>query len=478
MRGWFLVLCSVAVPWLGCAEEEKPNDPDSLFDTNPRSDASVSGDAGGGGSSSGSTPDAQAPTRLHIRQLSASITHTCALWSDGKLQCWGNNVAGQLGYGDIRSRGSANGEMGADLPFVDVGIGRQVSKVSAGVSFTCALLDNGRVKCWGDNEYGQLGNGAGDVPVGDTAGQMGDALPYVDLGTGVVVKDLSTGSYSSCALLDNDSVKCWGDNLFGVLGYGDQDNRGDGPNEMGDALPPVDFAGSGVERVHVAKPLAGQHSCAILKTGALKCWGGNAYGQLGLGDNDNRGDEAAEMGTALGTVVTGENVADLALGDGTTCAVLDTGRLRCWGRNGQGQLGVGDLVNRGASERPQLPLINLGTNRKIASIDANSHTCVALEDGTVKCWGLNYSGQLGYGDTSNRGASMAEMSTNLPTVDVGGEVRLIAVGGSHTCVVLGDKQVKCWGDNGSGRLGYGDEQNRGETAGSMGANLPDVSLGR
>jgi alpha-tubulin suppressor-like RCC1 family protein len=176
--------------------------------------------------------------------------------------------------------------MGDSLPAVDLGTGRTAAAITAGGYHTCALLDNGQVKCWGYNAYGQLGLGnSGDR--GDGSGEMGDSLPAVDLGTGRTATAITAGIEHTCAPLDNGQVKCWGLGFFGRLGLGDTDVRGDGPGEMGDSLPAVDL---GTGRTAAAISTGNIHTCALLDNGQVKCWGYNAYGQLGLGNSVDRGD--------------------------------------------------------------------------------------------------------------------------------------------------------------------------------------------
>jgi E3 ubiquitin-protein ligase HERC3 len=170
--------------------------------------------------------------------LAAGYNHTCALLDDGTVKCWGWNYTGQLGLGDTSDRGDAPLEMGDDLPAVDLGTGRTAQALAAGYLHTCALLDDGTVKCWGRNNSGQLGLGdTGDR--GQVIGEMGDDLPAVDLGTGRTAQALAAGEFHTCALLDDGTVKCWGRNGYGQLGLGDTSDRGDEPVEMGDALPAI-----------------------------------------------------------------------------------------------------------------------------------------------------------------------------------------------------------------------------------------------
>ena len=133
----------------------------------------------------------------------------CAVTENGAVKCWGSNYYGHLGQGDTVSRGDDPNEMGNNLKTIDLGVGRRVKLLSVGGTQTCALLDNARVKCWGQNTVGQLGYGDFDIR-GDQTSDMGDNLPYVDLGTGRTVTALSSGSGHSCTILDNGRVKCWG----------------------------------------------------------------------------------------------------------------------------------------------------------------------------------------------------------------------------------------------------------------------------
>ncbi|RMF60337.1 MAG: hypothetical protein D6746_07015, partial [Bacteroidetes bacterium] len=172
------------------------------------------------------------------QSLTAGGERTCAVLSDGSLKCWGYNF-GRLGLGDQAHRGDDPGEMGTNLPAVDLGTG-VISGVEAGSTHTCALLDNATVKCWGSNVNGQLGLGD-KLTRGDDPGEMGNSLPPIDLGAGRTPTAIAAGGSFTCARLDNATVKCWGANSDGQLGLGDTSDRGDAPGEMGDNLPAVDL---------------------------------------------------------------------------------------------------------------------------------------------------------------------------------------------------------------------------------------------
>ncbi len=273
------------------------------------------------------------------RRLAAGDAHTCARLDDGRVKCWGDNSAGQLGLGDVNGRGDNPGEMGDNLPAVDLGVGRTAVQLVSGAAHTCARLDDGRVKCWGDNSAGQLGlgdaNGRGDSP-----GEMGDNLPAVDLGVGCIAVQLVAGATHTCARLDNGQVKCWGDNSAGQLGLGDVTGRGDSPGEMGDYLPVVDL-GSGLMVLGLSA--GANHTCTLLDNGQVKCWGDNSAGQLGLGDVNGRGDSPGEMGDYLPVVDLGSGLPVLGLSADAnhTCTHHDNGQVKCWGDNSAGQLGLG-----------------------------------------------------------------------------------------------------------------------------------------
>src|SRR3569832_603694 len=413
-------------------------------------------------------------------ELAAGSEHTCALLDNGQIKCWGANY-GQLGLGDAKNRGAAAGEMGDALPAGVLGAGRTAKQIVAGGAYTCALRDNGLVKCWGWNDAAQLGLGDAHAR-GDEPGEMGDALPAVQLGSGRAAIAIAAGWSYTCALLDNGLIKCWGWNGLGQLGLGDTSMRGSAPNQMGDLLASVDL---GVGRVAVDVAAGGFHSCALLDNGQVKCWGDNDSGQLGLEDAvSRRGIAPGQMGDNLPGVDlgTGQRALEIALNDSNTCAILNTGHIKCWGRRIGGLLGLGDdIIGNSPGELGDgLAALNLGTGRTGTAIAVGDyHACALLDTGQVKCWGDGYSGQLGLGDTRRRGYSEKDMSDALPAVQLGtGHTAIsIAAGYNHTCALLDNGKLKCWGDNSAGQLGLGDTVNRGDQSDQMGDALPSVDLG-
>ena len=249
-------------------------------------------------------------------QLSANAANTCALLSNHQLKCWGDNFFGQLGQGDTLARGDKPSELGTNLNAINVGTGRTVQSVASGGGFTCALLDDGSVKCFGRNDTG--GGSLGTLSIvrtptprrrsfalpaipfplvgyGVAADQMGDSLAAVALGTGHHATAISAGTSTVCAILETGQTKCWGDNSYGELGLGDTKNRGALTTDMGDSLPFVNLNATSLQSVSVGN----YHACALLSDSSLKCWGDNRFGELGLGDTNARGVQAGQMGAAL-----------------------------------------------------------------------------------------------------------------------------------------------------------------------------------
>jgi alpha-tubulin suppressor-like RCC1 family protein len=314
---------------------------------------------------------------------------------------------------DEFSLGDEPGEMGDNLPALAFGGQRAVVEIDSHLDFYCALFNDGAVKCWGTAGFGVLGFEPLVLPVA-----VDESLPFVDLGTDRRATSITVGLGHACAILDNGMLKCWGRNRYGALGLGDIEDRGDQAGEMGDALPAVDL-GTGRHAVSVAA--GGWHTCALLDDGSLKCWGYNDFGQLGLGDVNNRGNSSDEMGDALPVIDLGGSADRVLAGNDHTCAQLDTGAIKCWGANEGGQLGLGDTNNRGDSPGEMgnaLPEVYLGEVEVVELTVGSYHNCAVLSDESIKCWGVNGQGALGLGDEEARGDDLADMGEALPVVDI------------------------------------------------------------
>jgi alpha-tubulin suppressor-like RCC1 family protein len=357
-----------------------------------------------------------------------------------------------------------------------------VKDLVTGGSFSCVLSTEGKVKCWGLNNYGQLGLGDTNNR-GDTSNEMGDSLPFVDLGTGRTAVMISAGNTHACAWLDNNTLKCWGRNFRGELGYGDTNDRGDGPGEMGDALPPVDLGSVGEIR---EIDLGDTVSCARFSSGQVKCWGRNTFGILALGHTDNIGDGPGEMGSNLSNLNLGSGftIEDIMLGDDALCALSSEGEVKCTGNlpsyesanlfgDSTGEIGDG------------IPVVNLGTGVRVKALPngnsgiGSNTMCALLLDHSVKCWGYNADGQLGLGSTENRGDGPGEMGDALSALDLQAQTTvqgLVKLGSGH-CAMIGDGTLKCWGRNHRGQLGLAHTDNIGDGPGEMGSSTPSVDLG-
>ena len=243
------------------------------------------------------------------------------------------------------------------------------------------------MRCWGDGLAGRLGSGNTN-DIGDGPGEM----PPAAVNLGGTATAISAGAAHTCALLDDGTVRCWGDGAFGQLGYGNPNNLGDGPGEMPPAA--VNLGGTAT-----AITAGLNYTCALLDDGTVRCWGRGTSGQLGYGNTNDIGDGPGEMPPAA--VNLGGTVTAITTGDAHTCAILDDGIARCWGLGNFGQLGYGNTNNLGdgPGEMPP-PTINLGSGRTAQTVSAGSgHTCAVLDDDTVRCWGASFAGALGYANT-------------------------------------------------------------------------------
>jgi alpha-tubulin suppressor-like RCC1 family protein len=409
--------------------------------------------------------------------IAAGQYHSCAILDNGSVKCWGYNNNGQLGIDNTTNMGDNSGEM-AVLPVVNLGTGRTATAISLHANQSCALLDNASVKCWGSNQHGRLGLGNNNS-IGDQSGEMA-ALTGIDLGTGRTATAIAAGGNHTCALLDNASVKCWGRNQNGQLGIGNTEHMGNTSNEMGDDLPSIDL---GTGRTATAIAAGYFHTCALLDNASVKCWGRNSEGQLGLGNTTQIGDTSNEMGDNLPSIDlgTGRTATAIAAGSYLTCALLDNGAVKCWGDNNIGQLGIGNTTDMGDNSGEMgddLPSIDLGTGRTATAIASiRNHHCAILDNASVKCWGENAQGQLGIDNTNLMGDETGDMGDNLPSIDLGTgrTATAIAAGYFHSCAALDNGAVKCWGDNFYGQLGIGTTDDMGNNTGEM-ATLTGIDL--
>ena len=426
---------------------------------------------------------------------------SCALYSEDLtnqrvVMCWGYGENGQIGDGADISLNSPSSTSKVSIDFeIALGIAYGSDYVSTGQNdpmkislsstsnFGCAMSYKGHVKCWGYNGYGQLGI-ENTTNSGDSDNEMGSNLKFVSLGVNRTAKDISLGGSHACAILDNNQVKCWGYNGYGQLGIENNTQIGDNYGELwGDNHPSINL---GTGRTAVAISTGFSHTCVILDTGDIKCWGYNGYGQLGIGSTATIGDNPNEMGDNLAKVDLGYGRTALAIVSGTNsnCAILDSGLIKCWGRNNVGQLGIGSTTQIGDNTNEMgnnLEISRLGTDTIALSLSGGgSNYCALTNNRDIKCWGHNGYGQLGIENTTQMGDNVNEMGDNLIKVDLGtgrSAIR-ISTGSTHTCVILDNEDFKCWGYNGYGQLGIGSNTQIGDNTNEMGDNLisPELPL--
>jgi alpha-tubulin suppressor-like RCC1 family protein len=287
-----------------------------------------------------------------------------------------------------------------------------VESVTAACDHVCARTTDGDAFCWGNNVFGQLGTGE----------QNNHSSRPVKVRGVTAIRSLAGGLGQTCGVLADQTAVCWGDNSDGLLG-----NASSGHHST-TAVPVTGLA-------NVTSMAAGDHhGCAALADGTAHCWGNNAIHQLGSSD-------AASSSIAIPIAgLTG--VVEVTAGYNFSCAMLTDGTARCWGGNQFGEIGSGSAQRSAAS-----PEAVAGLNGA-AAVDAGwAHACAVLTDGTARCWGGNPSGQLGRGD-------LVDARTPVAVAQLSGVVS-ISAGKTHTCAVMEDGTARCWGKNDAGQLGNG-----------------------
>ena len=383
--------------------------------------------------------------------VTAGTGHSCAIREDGTAWCWGQNDYGQLGDSTATDSSLPVKVSGLTMPNIAIG---------AGNVYSCALDMTGAVWCWGHNDHGQLG-----VPSGDN--RVAAQVPGI---TGA--KQIAVGLTHACALLGDGTISCWGNNGHGELGDGSTTDHG----------PMIVPGLSNVVQVSAGD----QMTCAVDSTGAGKCWGLNVTGQLGTGNHTDKPTPQAVVGVA-------DTFTEIAAGQGYSCALTASNANYCWGA---GPLGDGRHDSNGNFITSDTP-VQVRAPTGISHLSAGAQTVCGLDPaGNEWCWGYNGDDRIGDGSYSNQFqpvqssfVDVVETSVNgshMCAVDKRGSIRCagynrrgelgngvrltqgapqlvpglttvkaLAAGDNHTCALLADGTVKCWGGNGSGQLGLG-----------------------
>ncbi|HWB79413.1 MAG TPA: hypothetical protein VG755_30835 [Nannocystaceae bacterium] len=310
-----------------------------------------------------------------------------------------------------------------------------VIEVSAGGSHTCVLTRTGAVRCWGNGSDGRLGYALfGNVGDNETPASAGNVT------VGGLAIATGTGNRHTCAIRELGPMRCWGDGADGRLGYANTNDIGD--NEAPNAAGDIDTLDS-----PTAITLGFAHTCAVLESGGLQCWGLGTNGRLGYSSTSSIGDD--ERPSDVDVVDIGTDVTAVAAGTAHTCAITVDGDVMCWGLGTDGRLGYANEESVGDDETPaSIGVVDVGG--AVTQVSAGDrHTCALLDGGTVRCWGYGFQGRLGYGNGLVT-VGDDETPATAGDVDVGGTVTQISVGGTHSCALLEGGTVRCWGTYGLG----------------------------
>jgi alpha-tubulin suppressor-like RCC1 family protein len=359
---------------------------------------STGGSVGTGGTSS---------TQNSIKVLTSGLFHTCVQYMSGRIKCWGSNIDGQLGNGT-----TADSYVPVDVAILSMNVDTTVASGNG----TCAILSDGTLQCWGNNDSGELGDGT----------TITRSAPAPVLGLPATVSGAGLGSQHGCALLNDATVKCWGSNYMNALGN----------HNTADSLTPTD-----VYNVNSARSISVEvnTSCVVLNGGSINCWGSNSSGQLGNGNtvSTNVPVVVSNIPTSASTKAT-----QVSVSGSSVCALLSDKTVMCWGANG-GLLGNNDTTNSA------VPVQVKG----ITNATYVAGPCALLADSTVKCWGNNGYGQLGNNNYTGQLVPVSVVGP-LGSGTLSG-VSAISHSSGSACALVSPNQVYCWGENTRGQLGNG-----------------------
>lgn len=344
-----------------------------------------------------------AVSRVHAMQRA-----TCARKGETEVKCWGLNSDSQLGVSRVSTAVTAQ-------PTQVQSLREPLRSFSAGLLHVCAVTRLGAVKCFGDNASGQLGvNSSSDSHTAISPAGLSEGVLWV-----------ASGETKSCAVLTNNSVRCWG---------------------AGKGLP-EDVPGADTDVFLVA--VGANHQCLLNADFGVQCWGSNDAGQLGT----SLSVESVTMPLSVNGLSSG--VVQVAAGHSHSCALLATGSVWCWGKNDDGQLGDGGTENRSLP----VEITALGTDVTALSL-AGGHSCALKQSGGVWCWGNNDKGQLGDGTLASRTLPAEVLQLQPDNI-------ALSAGNAHVCALDGKDRIQCWGEDRFGELG---------AAATDGNNIAPVSI--
>ena len=351
---------------------------------------------------------------LSSNMLSAN-QFSCAIAADGQVYCWGSDDHAQLGVGPLSS---PNGPVGYSLTAIAVPGMRHATEIAVGGDHACAIVPGGDVWCWGRDDLGQIGHD--DATLNPHPPQPYSSYPIAVPGMHTATS-VAAGMNHSCATLAHGTVWCWGANNAGQLGNG---------SAAPSSFAPVQVSGI----TSAARVVANEdHTCALLTSGAIRCWGDNSRGGLGDGMTSNATTPVAVVGI--------DHAVQADLGSTYGCALLADGHVQCWGNNDSGELGDGTNI----TSLVPVTVHEIADARAIST--GSTTTCVIEGTGQVWCWGEGTTGQLGDGKWQD--------STTPVSVTGITDAQAIAGHDPTKCVTLADTSLRCWGWNMTGSLGDG-----------------------
>ena len=367
-----------------------------------------------------------ADSSLPMIDVETGTRHACGLNSEGIMYCWGNNDYGKLGDGSQSRKVSPSLVRFADTS-------TSIVKMGLGNYNTCAISVEGRVFCWGYNNLGQLG-------IGSTTPSFSLSPKEVRTPWSMNAVDLSLGNDFGCVLMEQGSVWCWGTNSYEQLGNYSASSSSSVP--VGVDLPEGRFATSINSATH--------HTCAVLDDGSMYCWGRYA--------NFNMGSRGASTGANIQTpeevlLPRHLDVVSMDIGSNHGCALMSDASLWCWGRNTEGEVGVGYISDGSDNQAVKYPTeIDVQNLPPIVDISANfENTCALHDTGDLTCWGNNEHSQVGDGTTND-----ASTPTNVFLGST--KASFVSIGDDFACAGTDDASVNCWGYNGNGQIGSGSTQ--------------------
>ena len=339
--------------------------------------------------------------------LATGGSHSCAILENGSAMCWGLDNYGQLGDG-----GDAT-NLNKPASFVLIDEARTVSQIYARHSRTCIILSDSTASCWGFNEDGQSGD--------DSTNTYKSPSVKVQFPDGKLVKSMGMGLKHTCAILEDDTLTCWGLDAYGALGNGNSDTT--------DKYTPQTISTPADRKVVKVEPGA-THTCILLDDGGVMCWGRDNVGQLG---NGNTGDTIHTPSSNV-ELPEGRAATDLSVGDHHSCALLDNGSVTCWGLNNFGQLGDNTTTNRLTPVYAHLP-----KGSPVVSVSVGPHSsCAILQNSSLYCWGHNNYGRLGIG------VSGGVYSTPM-YVEGATDIVALRLDYDHICGLSENGSMSCWG---------------------------------